>query len=53
MNSIAYPFLKLRCNESICFGLVQAKTPRQAFLGKEAKLWMMVISCEGGVEMDR
>jgi hypothetical protein len=46
MNPIAYSFLKLGCNESTRFSLVQAKTPRQAFLGKETKLCVIVINRE-------
>ena len=46
MDHITYAFLKPGRNESGCVCLIQAKTPRQAFLGKEAKL------CDHSVEVD-
>jgi hypothetical protein len=52
MDPITYAFLKLGRNESSRFGLIQAKTPRQAFLGKEAKLCVVLIRCDHGVEVD-
>lgn len=38
IDSITYAFLELRGDESSCFGLIQAKAPRQPALRKKAKL---------------
>jgi hypothetical protein len=38
VSSIANTFLKLRSDESSCFGLIQAKTSRQSALSKKAEL---------------
>jgi hypothetical protein len=45
MDSIAYAFLKLGSDESSCFGLIQAKAPRQTTLSQKSELSVTIISC--------
>lgn len=46
MNTITYEFLKLGSDESSRFSLIQAETPRQAFLGKKTELYQKTVKRE-------